>query len=78
MPSLRVSFTEMKGFAISSMLNSERMGPGDEEARQTAAPLLVVVVVTGHALLTVRAGCRGNRRRVLAGWVPPGEGTAVA
>ena len=47
MPSLRVSFTEMKGFAISSMLNSERMGPGDEEARQTAGPLLVVDVVIG-------------------------------
>jgi hypothetical protein len=78
MPSLRVSFTEMKGFAISSMLNSERMGPGDEEARQTAGPLLVDVVVTGHALLTVRAGCRGNRRRVRVGWVPPGEVTAVA
>ena len=77
MPSFRVSLAEMKGFAMSSRLNSERIGPGEEEdARQTTGPLLVVIENAAgedDALLTVRAACC---RRILSCWAPTREVTA--
>ena len=79
MPSFRVSLAEMKGFAMSSRLNSERIGPGEEEdARQTTGPLLVVIENAAgedDALLTVRAACC---RRILSCWAPTREVTAGA
>ena len=68
---------EMKGFAMSSRLNSERIGPGEEEdARQTTVPLFVVIEEAAgeaDALLTVRAACC---RRILSCWAPTREVTA--
>ena len=79
MPSFRVSLAEMKGFAMSSRLNSERIGPGEEEdARQTTVPLFVVIEEAAgeaDALLTVRAACC---RRILSCWAPTREMTAGA
>ena len=70
---------EMKGFAMSSRLNSERIGPGEEEdARQTTVPLFVVIEEAAgeaDALLTVRAACC---RRILSCWAPTREMTAGA
>ena len=79
MPSFRVSLAEMKGFAMSSRLNSERIGPGEEEdARQTTGPLLVVIEkAADDALLTVRAA-HACCRRILSCWAPTREVTAGA